>query len=47
MSRRPDPKSDEKFVPDGAVEAAEEDLVEIDPADFFDPEEFRIDRQRT
>lgn len=46
MSRGPDPKPDKKFVPDGAPEVAEDDLVDIDPADFFDPDEFRINQRR-
>jgi hypothetical protein len=42
MSRDPGPKPDEKIVPDGAPEAAEDDLLDIDPADFFDAEEFGV-----
>jgi hypothetical protein len=45
MSRGPEPKPDEKYVPGGILEAAEDDLADIDPADFFDPEEFRVNQR--
>jgi len=31
-------------MPAGAVETAADDLADIDPAEFFDPEEFGIRR---
>jgi hypothetical protein len=40
MDRELTPKPDEKFGARGGFEAAEDDLLDIDPADFVDPEEF-------
>lgn len=44
MEREPTQKSDENMLPDVAVEPAADDFTDIDPADFFDPEEFGIRR---
>jgi hypothetical protein len=40
MDRELTPKPDEKFSAYGGFEAADDDLLDIDPADFVDPEEF-------
>jgi len=42
MGREPTQKPDDAFATDGTVEAVDEDFSEIDPAEFFDPEEFGI-----
>lgn len=40
MSGEGTPKSDDRFGPEGALEVAEDDLLDIDPADVVDSEEF-------
>ena len=45
MSRELDPKLNQTGYPNGAPEALPDDELDIDPAEFFDPEEFGI-RQR-
>jgi hypothetical protein len=47
MSREPDTKIDPPmvFLP-AEVAPPDDDLADIDPADFVDPEEFRIRRLR-
>jgi hypothetical protein len=45
MDRELTPKSDETVSARGAFEAADDDLLEIDPADFVDPEEFISQRR--
>ena len=45
MSEEPAKKTDEKLLANADL-GASDDLVDIDPADFFDPEEFGIRRLR-
>jgi hypothetical protein len=40
MDRELTSKSDEKLPAHGSFEAPEDDLLDLDPADFVDPEEF-------
>ena len=40
MDRELIPKPEEKFAARGDFEVPEDDLLDIDPADFVDPEEF-------
>jgi hypothetical protein len=40
MDRELAPKVDEKYPGAGSFELPEDDLLDIDPADFVDPEEF-------
>jgi len=40
-------QSDENYPGQGGQELPDEDLLEIEPADFFDPEEFGIRRSPT
>ncbi len=46
MEREPAPKFDENMLPAGAVETAADELADIDPAEFFDPEELGIRRSQ-
>jgi hypothetical protein len=43
MGKEPIPQNAENIAADGDLEAAD-DLAEIDPAEFFDPEEFGFRR---
>ena len=45
MTEEPIKKTGEKFSANAGPEASD-DMVDIDPADFFDPEEFGIRRLR-
>jgi hypothetical protein len=40
MDRELTPKPDEKLSARGGFEFPDDDLLDIDPADFVDPEEF-------
>jgi len=40
MDRELTPKPEEKLSARGGFEAPDDDLLDIDPADFVDPEEF-------
>jgi len=44
MDRGDAQNPDQKMIPAGASEPADEELIEIDPAEFFDPEEFGVRR---
>ncbi len=44
MEREPAPKFDENMLPAGVVETAADEFADIDPAEFFAPEEFGIRR---
>jgi hypothetical protein len=44
MERELRPKSDDNLAATGSLEVPVEDLFDIDPADFVDPEEFGIHR---
>ena len=45
MDRELTPKSDKNLAASGSFEVPDDDLFDIDPADFVDPEEFISQRQ--
>jgi len=44
MDRELTPNSDQKFAGAGSCEPPDDELLDIDPADFVDPQEFISER---